>query len=197
MAPRPAVFLDRDGTLIEERHYPVTPEDIVPLPGAAEALTRLGQAGFLRVVLTNQSAVARGLIDEERLARLHEVLADRLGASGARWDDLLYCPHHPDGVAVGYARACRCRKPAPGLLELAATRHDIDLGRSCAIGDSPRDLFPDVEGLGARILVLTGHAPADTSVADHVAPDIASAVDWWLARVAQQAGAEGVTERGA
>ena len=197
MAARPAVFLDRDGTLIEERHYPTRPEDIVPLPGAGEALSRLGQAGFLRIVLTNQSAVARGLLTEEHLTALHEVLAERLAAAGGHWDDLLYCPHHPDGIAVGYTRSCRCRKPAPGLLELAVARHDIDLSRSCAIGDSPRDLFPDVPGLGARILVLSGHAPADTSTADHVAPDVAAAVDWWLARAAPQAPADDVTARGA
>ena len=103
----------------------------------------------------------------------------------------------PQGIVPEFTGPCRCRKPAPGLLELAVARHDIDLSRSCAIGDSPRDLFPDVEGLGARILVLSGHPPADTSTADHVAPDIASAVDWWLARAAPQAPADDVTARGA
>lgn len=180
--PRPAVFLDRDGTLIEERAYPATPADIVPLPGAGPALRRLGEAGWLRIVLTNQSGVARGLFDEEELGRLHDDLRHKLAESGGALDAIYYCPHHPEGRAAAYAHACACRKPARGLLDLALARHDIDLARSAFIGDSPRDLFADVPGAGPRILVRSGHPLPPGATADHVADNLAAAVDWLLAR---------------
>lgn len=179
MTSRPAVFLDRDGTLIEERHYPVRDEDLVLLPGVGPGLQRLASAGFLRIVVTNQSAVARGLVDEERLGRLHARLAAALAAAGGAWDALYYCPHHPEGTDLAYRFACGCRKPGRLLLDLAVAEHDIDLGRSVAIGDSPRDLFPGVE-LGTRILVESGHPLSDRSAADHVAPDLPAAIEWML-----------------
>jgi D,D-heptose 1,7-bisphosphate phosphatase len=176
------VFLDRDGTLIEERHYPVRTQDIVPLPGVGEALARLEQAGWLRIVLTNQSAVARGLLSEEDLGRLHDDLLVKLARHGGGLDAIYYCPHHPEGRAVGYAFACTCRKPARGLLDLALAEHGIDLSRSAFIGDAPRDLFSGIGPAGPRILVATGHALADTSTADHVAAHFPAAVAWLLAR---------------
>ena len=182
MSGRPAVFLDRDGTLIEERHYPVNAGDIVPLPGAGGALARLAQAGYQRIVLTNQSAVARGLLTEEDLGLLHEDMCRKLAQEGGGIDALYYCPHHPDGKAVGYAFACACRKPARGLLDVAVAEQDVDLARSAFIGDSPRDLFPGVAPAGPRILVASGHALKDTGAADYVAPNLAAAVVWLLAR---------------
>ena len=98
---RPAVFLDRDGTLIEERGYPAREDDIVLLPGVGAALARLGEADWLRIVLTNQSGVARGLFTEEDLARLNEDLARKLTREGGGLDALYYCPHHPHGRAAG------------------------------------------------------------------------------------------------
>lgn len=181
---QPAVFLDRDGTLIEERNYPIRTEDIVPVRGAGEALARLAAAGYLRIILTNQSAVARGMIDEEQLGALHSDLADKLAVTGGSFDALYYCPHHPTAVAVSYRIDCQCRKPRPGLLELALAEHDIDLSRSCFIGDSVRDLFPDWPDVGARILVKTGHELPETDVADEVSPSIFEAVDWWLSQAA-------------
>src|SRR5215470_9248444 len=150
---RPAVFLDRDGTLIEERGFPAREEDLVPLPGVGRALARLAEAGFLRLVLTNQSAIARGLYDEEHLERLHADLQRKLAAQGGAVDAIYYCPHHPEGKAVAYAFACTCRKPGRGLLDLAVREHDIDLARSVFIGDAPRDMFPDAGPARARILL--------------------------------------------
>ena len=178
--PRPAVFLDRDGTLIEERGYPARPDDIVPLPGVGQALDRLAHAGWLRIVLTNQSGVARGLFTEEDLGRLHEDLARKLAQQGGGFDALYYCPHHPEGRAKAYAFACACRKPGRGLLDLALAEHDIDLSRSAFVGDSPRDLFADVAGAGPRILVRSGHALKDGAKADFVANDLPAAVEWLL-----------------
>src|SRR5689334_2603023 len=179
---RPAIFLDRDGTLIEERGYPAQESDIVPLPGVAQALAQLGEAGFLRIVLTNQSGVARGLFDEEQLERLHADLLHKLKAHGGGLDAIYYCPHHPEGKAVAYRHVCTCRKPGRGLLDLAMAEHGIDLARSVFIGDAPRDLFADAGPARARILVKSGHAlPADAK-ADFVAENLPSAVAWLLER---------------
>ncbi|HEX5012147.1 MAG TPA: HAD-IIIA family hydrolase [Planctomycetota bacterium] len=180
--PRPAVFLDRDGTLIEERGYPACEEDILPLPGVGLALQRLGEAGFLRIVLTNQSGVARGLYTEEDLGRLHADMARKLAAQGGAIDAIYYCPHHPEGSAVAYAFACACRKPGSGLLDMALAEHAIDLPRSVFIGDGVRDLYPEAGPVRARILLRSGHPlPADAQ-ADHIAKDLGQAVEWLLAR---------------
>ncbi|HTE06411.1 MAG TPA: HAD-IIIA family hydrolase [Planctomycetota bacterium] len=185
MTPRPAVFLDRDGTLIEERHYPVRAADIVPVPGAGAALARLAQAGYLRVVLTNQSAVARAMITEEELGELHEDMLRKLAREGGGIDALYYCPHHPEGRAAGYAFACACRKPERGLLDLAVAEHDIDLARSAFIGDSARDLFAAAGPAGPRILVANAPPPDAAACADHVAPSFPAAVNWLLERASR------------
>jgi len=177
-----AVFLDRDGTLIEERNYPTRAADLVPLPGVARALGRLQRAGWLRVVLTNQSAIARGLLDEEQLAGLHAELLDRLRSTGGGWDALYYCPHHPDGKAAAYSFRCGCRKPAPGLVRLAVSELGIDLSASAFIGDQPRDLFPGLGGTGPRLLVRSGHPLTEDAGADLVVPSLVEAVDWLIAR---------------
>ena len=177
---RPAAFLDRDGTLIEERGFPAREEDLVPLPGVGRALARLAEAGFLRLVLTNQSAIARGLYDEEHLERLHSDLRRKLAAQGGAVDAIYYCPHHPEGKAVAYAFECTCRKPGRGLLDLAVREHDVDLARSVFIGDAPRDMFPDAGPARARILLRSGHPlPADAT-ADFIAADLPEAVEWLL-----------------
>ena len=182
VAPRRAVFLDRDGTLIEERNYPSTADDIVLLPGAGLALQRLSTAGFQRVLLTNQSAVSRGYLSEEELGMLHEHLLRELHSQGGDLEAIYYCPHHPDGDAVGYNHACACRKPARGLLDLAVQERNLDVSSSIFIGDSPRDLFLDAGPAAARILVQTGLSIDDTSGADHVATDITDAIEWILER---------------
>jgi len=181
-ARRRAVFLDRDGTLIEERGFPVRKQDIVLLPGVGRALAALGRDGWLRIVLTNQSAVARGLLTEEQLGELHADLAAKLAGRGGAIDALYYCPHLPDGVALGYSHACACRKPGTGLLDQALAEHPIDLSRSAFIGDSPRDLYAQVPGAGPRILLRSGHPLTDTTGADHVADTLAEAVAWLRAR---------------
>lgn len=185
MSGRAAVFLDRDGTLIEERGYPTTKADIVLRPDAGAALARLAAARYLCIVLTNQSAVARGMLTEEALGALHDDLLEKLAADGGLVDALYYCPHHPDGIARAYAFRCACRKPAAGLLELAAREHGVDLARSAFIGDSPRDLFPGLTGTGPRVLVRGGHPLTELGGADHVADTLLDAVDWLLARAPQ------------
>lgn len=151
-----AVFLDRDGTLNREVDYLSDPNDFELLPGAGEALRLLQDAGFALVVVTNQSGIARGILDEKTLSAIHSRLKDDLDPFGVRLDWIGYCPHHPT-VGEGYFRAdCTCRKPAPGMLLEAAARIHIDLDRSWCIGDSLRDLDA-AAAVGARgILVRTG-----------------------------------------
>lgn len=140
---RPAVFLDRDGTLIEDVGYPTRPEQIRILGGVARGLIRLAEAGFKLVVVTNQSAIARGLMSEDDLARFHAALDEQLALLGARVDAYYTCPHYPDASQVArpeYAIACDCRKPKPGLLLRAARDLDLDLATSWMVGDAWRDI---------------------------------------------------------
>ncbi|MFT7670375.1 MAG: D-glycero-D-manno-heptose 1,7-bisphosphate phosphatase [Planctomycetota bacterium] len=134
--PRPAVFIDRDGTINMEVDYLSKPEDLKLLPGAGEAIARLNAGGFLAIVITNQSGIARGLFDMKQLGRIHQRLRELLQECGAKLDGIYSCPHHPDFDP----KPCSCRKPLPGLYEQACVEHAIDLAASFAVGDSPRDL---------------------------------------------------------
>lgn len=148
----PAVFLDRDGTLIRDADYLADPERVELLPGVAEALELFRRAGFRRVVVTNQSGIARGLYSEADYhavaARLNEVLR----AAGTSVEMTLHCPHHPD-----FTGACDCRKPDTGMHEKAAEALELDLARSFYIGDKRSDV--EVAGRlgGTGILVRTGY----------------------------------------
>jgi D-glycero-D-manno-heptose 1,7-bisphosphate phosphatase len=179
------VFLDRDGTLNRELASAVArPEELELLPGAAAALRALGQAGFARVIVTNQSGVARGELDPERLAHVHAALARLLEHEGAGLELCLWCPHHPSEGWPPYRRACRCRKPEAGLLQAAARRLGLDLGASWIVGDAERDLLSG-ERVGARgVLVGTGKGRAERERLEragrpprYFAPDLAAAVD--------------------
>lgn len=165
---RPAVFLDRDGTLIVEKSYLADPDGVQLVEGAVEALRSLREAGYALVVITNQSGIARGLYAEEDYravaARLSEVLESR----GVPMDATRYCPHHPDETGP-----CDCRKPGTGMHESAAEELDVDLSASWYVGDKVTDVLP-AETLGGRgILVRTGYGeeherdvPARTWVVD-------------------------------
>lgn len=152
-----AVFLDKDGTLIEDVPYNVDPDRMRLTVGAGEALLRLAASGYRLFVVTNQSGVARGYFKEEALNAVAERLQELLHAFGVSLDGFYYCPHHPDGVVPAYAIDCPCRKPAPGLLLRAAREHAIHLEASWCIGD----ILDDVEAgrrAGCRtILLANGH----------------------------------------
>jgi D-glycero-D-manno-heptose 1,7-bisphosphate phosphatase len=154
---RPAVFLDRDGTLVEEVPYLHDPERVVLLDGVA-ALAAVAAAGYALVVVTNQAGVARGLYDEAAVDAVHRRLAELLAGAGVRLDAVLVCPHHPEGTVPGYARACRCRKPGPGMLEAAAGRLGLDLAASYLIGNHPTDVGAAVAAGVTPLFVATGHA---------------------------------------
>jgi histidinol-phosphate phosphatase family protein len=149
----PAVFFDKDGTLVEDVPYNVDPAKVRLAQGAAASLARVCAAGYRAIVVSNQSGVARGLFDEAALDPVSERVATLAGHAGGRIDGFYYCPHHPDGVRAEFARACACRKPAPGLLRRAACEHGIDLGRSWLVGD----ILDDVEAgraAGCRSVLL-------------------------------------------
>ena len=135
-----AVFFDRDGTLIDEAGYLRTPEQVRLKPGAAQAVRRVKEAGFLVVVVSNQSGVARGLVTTEDVDRANQRLGDLLAEQGADIDAFYYCPPLPTGTVPAYAKECECRKPKPGLLYEAAQDLDIDLTESFVVGDAVRDV---------------------------------------------------------
>jgi len=137
---RPAAFLDRDGVLNIDRGYVHRPDQITWIAGAAEAVRLLNSAGYVVVVVTNQSGVARGFYDETAVQELHAYMREELARKGARVDAFYYCPHHPDGTVAAYAVACHCRKPGTGLLEQAARDFAIDRTRSFLIGDTDVDM---------------------------------------------------------
>ncbi len=155
-----AVFLDRDGTLMVDTGYPSKPEDVRLLPGVDLALKSLRQGGYRIVVITNQSGVARGMFTEHGLAEVHRELRRQLEARGAYIDAIYYCPYHPDGTVAEYSRESDCRKPAPGMLLMAAEEMDLDLVESWMVGDSPRDVEAG-QRAGCRTIRLRTRAEAD------------------------------------
>lgn len=156
MSGRRAVFLDRDGTLIEDRHYIGHPEDVVLLPGAVDAIRQLNEGGVLAVVITNQSGIARGKFSEREYETVRARLDELLAARGARLDATFVCPHHPD-----FTGACDCRKPKPALFERAAAELGIDLARSFGVGDRWRDVRPVLDLGGQGILVPRYDTPLE------------------------------------
>jgi len=139
-AKHKAVFMDRDNTLIEDPGYINHPDQVKLLPGAAASLVQLRKMGFLVLVVTNQSGVARGILTEEMLAQIHHQLEKLLADEGAYLDAIYYCPYHPDGVIPKYRMESEMRKPAPGMLLKAAEDLNINLSGSWLIGDSYRDI---------------------------------------------------------
>ena len=135
-----AVFLDRDGTLIANRHYGSDPDGIEVLDGVVEGLRALRGAGYRLVLVTNQSGVARGYFDERAVYRMHDRLQRVLDERGVALDDIEYCPHHPEGIVEAYAVECTCRKPAPGMIRRAARKHGVDLSASWMVGDIAADV---------------------------------------------------------
>jgi D-glycero-D-manno-heptose 1,7-bisphosphate phosphatase len=174
-----AVFLDRDGTIVDDPGFLHEPDKVRLLPGAAQALRRLNEAGWLVVIVTNQSGIGRGLYDATAYAAVQRRLGELLAAQGAHVDAAYFCPHHPakDGP-------CDCRKPGVGLFREAAAALGIDFRRSHWVGDRLSDLEPAralSAGAARAILVLTGHGTAHQAQAATlgvaVVSDLAAAVD--------------------
>ncbi len=180
-----AVFLDRDGTVVVERGYISDPDDIELEAGAAEAIRSLREAGWKVFIVSNQAAVAKGLITEDDLLRINLRMVALLSEKGAAVDGIYCCPHHPEGAVPEYTVECECRKPKPGLLEQAAWEHGLDLSRCVAVGDSRRDIEAGRAAGTATVLVMTGRgaaAAAESHGADYVARDIGDAAAWIASR---------------
>jgi D-glycero-D-manno-heptose 1,7-bisphosphate phosphatase len=189
---RPAVFLDRDGTIIEESGYLDRLDRLVFFPFSVDAIRALNCAGFAVVVVTNQAGIARGIVRESFVAEAHRHIAERLEAGGARVDGFYFCPHYPSGVVEQFRLACDCRKPQPGMLRRAAADLDLDLARSFVVGDRWHDLAAG-QAVGARgVLVRTGLGLVDEASPDAavtpaaIVDNLIDAAAWIL----QQAGAD-------
>jgi D-glycero-D-manno-heptose 1,7-bisphosphate phosphatase len=161
----PAVFFDRDGTLIDDVGYPRDPARVRLVDGAAEALARLREAGFRLVVVSNQSGIGRGLVTENEAQSVHERFVSELERHGVRLDGARYCPHAPGA-------GCDCRKPAPGLLLAAADDLGLDLAASFMVGDKSSDVEAGRRAGCRTILLAPDGRAADggpTTGADHLA----------------------------
>jgi D-glycero-D-manno-heptose 1,7-bisphosphate phosphatase len=181
---RRAIFMDRDGTICEEAGYVNHLSRSRLLPGSAEAIRLANNAGYLVIVATNQSGVARGLFDEALVQAVNRQMVARVREAGARIDAVYYCPHHPREGAPPFRRECDCRKPLPGMLRRAAREHDIDLGASWMIGDSLVDLEAAAAAGARAVHVLTGygrglvehHRERFRAAPAHTAEDLLAAV---------------------
>jgi D-glycero-D-manno-heptose 1,7-bisphosphate phosphatase len=185
-ARRSAVFLDRDGTLNREIGHFGDPARVEILPGVPEALRLLEGAGFLLVVVTNQSAIARGIATRSGVDASNARLASLLEGEGVRLQGFYVCPHHPDLTGP-----CACRKPAPGLLFEAARDLGIDLRRSFLVGDKHSDILAGRRAGTRTVLLATGHGREEIdrgpgeegATPDHVSESLGDAAEWILARV--------------
>jgi len=198
---RRAILTDRDGTICDDVGYLSRVEQLRLLPHSGEALARAGAAGFQVVLVTNQSAIARGWLTEDELTEIHERLRAELARGGARLDGIYHCPHHPQAHVGRYRRVCDCRKPRPGMLRQAREEMGLDLGSSYMIGDRLDDLAAGAAVGATPVLVRTGNGtselgrlargagPRPAFVANH----ILDAVCWILER---QLPAPGSVERG-
>ncbi len=190
----PAVFLDRDGTMIEDVGYLDALSRVVYYPWTVDAIRILNRAGLRVVVVTNQSGIARGFFTEAFVQETHRSIDARLAAGGARVDGYYYCPHHPAGRVAEFARACDCRKPGPGMIDSAARDLDLDPARSFVVGDTWLDIGL-ARSVGARgILVRTGGGaawedrPPNGLAADAVVDNLAAAAGWIIASLDSESG---------
>jgi len=185
-AERSAVFLDRDGVIVEEVHYLRSPAQLRLLPGAAAAIRELNQRNLPVVVVTNQAGVARGYFEEARVGEVHAALSGMLAAEGARVDAYRYCPHHPTEGRPPYRVDCACRKPRPGMLLSAAEAIGLELGACFLVGDKPLDIEAGARAGCRTVLVQTGYGAeawrswSQSFWPDHVAADLRAAVRFIL-----------------
>ncbi len=187
-----AVFLDRDGTLIEEVGYLDRPDRVLLFPWTIAAVRALNLAGLAVVMVSNQSGLARGFFTEAVVDDVHRTIADQLDAGGARIDAYYYCPHHPDGKVPGLDIVCECRKPARGLVDRAVSEFGVDSARSFVVGDRWVDVGL-ARTVGAKaVLVRTGYGdqearnPPRGVNADAVVDNLIAASAWILKEVSPE-----------
>lgn len=171
----PAVFLDRDGVLTEERSYVTSLKEFCIFPYAEECVRKIHEKGYYAIVVTNQSGVARGLFSEEQLVAMNRYLMQRTGV-----DAVYYCPHHPEGEVAKYRQNCCCRKPGTGMFKAACREWDIDMARSFMIGDRAGDVLAGQNAGIKTVLVESGYGSgrleSDVSP-DYVLKDLRDVVE--------------------
>ena len=193
--PSPAVFLDRDGTIIEDRGHLRSPSEVMFFPDTVPALARL-QQHFRLFIVTHQSGIAKGIVSAEEVARINEFVVAELRGHGIAISDVYSCPHNRED-------GCLCVKPNPYFLQQAADSYGLDLGRSFAVGDHPHDVALAENAGGTGIYVLTGHGTRhrhDLPAGRTVVPGIREAAEWILAAHAmkrQETGHPGLCDRAA
>jgi D-glycero-D-manno-heptose 1,7-bisphosphate phosphatase len=182
-----AVFLDRDGNINKDVGYPDSYKKIKIYPYSYEAVRKINRAGFLAVVITNQSGVGRGLIKEKKLNEIHEKMKTAFKKKNACLDYIYYCPHYINSPIPKYRIDCRCRKPYPGMALRAAEQLDIDLSKSYMIGDKVEDVLLGINIKATPILVLTGFGKESRTQLQRmkiepafVAKNLLDAVNWIL-----------------
>ena len=179
---QPAIFLDRDGVINEERSFIKTPEELVMHSFSGPAIQQLNAAGFLVIVVTNQSGIARGYYTESILATIHNKMKDILAKDHAYCDAIYYCPHHPNATVTDktYIQVCDCRKPKPGMIEQACNDFSIDLSNSFLVGDSERDIQCGKAAGVYTIGVNTGNGVRGKTKADQQVEDLLAATNFIL-----------------
>lgn len=140
VSPKPAIFLDRDGTLVRDRGYTYRIEDFAWVTGAPEAIRKFHEAGFAIFVVTNQGGIGLGMFTEQDMHRFHSHLCIEAEKNGARITDIAFCMHHPNAIIPGHQTPCACRKPKPGMILGLASKWQIDLEQSILIGDKQSDV---------------------------------------------------------
>jgi D-glycero-D-manno-heptose 1,7-bisphosphate phosphatase len=187
---RPALFLDRDGVIVDEAEYLADPAELRLLPGSAEAIAEVNRQDVPVIVVTNQSGVARGYFPESRVAEIHQQLDRLLAGQGAYITRYYYCPHHPTEGQSSYRVDCQCRKPRSGMLLQAARELSLELQESYLVGDKLSDLEAGASAGCRTILVRTGYgrALADTLEPqglnlEMIADDLREAVRFCLPRL--------------
>lgn len=185
-----AVFLDRDGVLVRDRGPLVDAADIDLVQNVSQALSDLKGAGFLLIGVSNQTAIARGLLKEDGVRKLEATVEQRIAEGGGpRLDGFYFCPHHPEATVHTYRRNCDCRKPGDGLLRTASAEHDIDLADSFMVGDRPSDIAAGASA-GCRTVWLQSGRHDDPPIVtaegfeapepDHACTELLAAVKWIL-----------------
>ena len=187
---QPAVFVDRDGTINEQMGYINHLSRFRILPGVPQAVRMLNRHGFLVLVVTNQSGVARGYYPLDLVKTLHQLLITRIREKNGNIDGIFFCPHHPAGSVPEFSHNCDCRKPKTGLIEQACKSFEIDLPRSFLVGDMCTDMELAQRAGVPGVLVKTGYGlgeieyilPHKTAKPAHIAEDLLGAVRWILGR---------------
>ena len=186
-----AVFLDRDGNINKDVGYPNSYEQIEIYPYSFDAVKKINTAGFLAVIITNQSGIGRGLIEEKKLHEIHQKMQVEFAEHNARIDGIYYCPHHTESIVPKYRKSCTCRKPAPGMALKAAADLNIETSQSYMIGDKVADIQFGINIEATPILVLTGYGEKSLrQIKDQkiepgpafIATTLIEAVEWILSR---------------